>query len=221
MPCLDCRTYPGPAFFGSMGPHHQVALLELLVAEHHPIKVTGLSLLILSDAHPKLRSVVFGPTFSPTSGGTNTRTPKPSRSPHTLLQILHLHNLRRIDPLQHQLRHPIALLHLKITLRMVKEQHLHFPPIIRINDAGTRIDEVLRREARPRRDPSVGTFRRGDGEIGGDESLAPAGDGNCFGGIEVIAGSKGGAAGGRGGVFRELLDEQGRLGVGCEFWDGR
>ena len=103
-------------------------------------------------------------------------TPKPTRSSHTLLQILHLHNLRRVYPLQHQLRNPVSLLNLEIHLAMVKQQNLHLTPIIRVNHAGARVDEVLGRKARPRRHTTVSPLRRCDREIRRHECLAPRGD---------------------------------------------
>ena len=83
--------------------------------------------------------------LSDISTSTSTRTPKSPSPPHTLLQLLNNHNLRRIDPLNNQLRNPISLLDLEIHFRMVEQQNFDLSSIIRVDHPSARIYEMLDR----------------------------------------------------------------------------
>ena len=61
----------------------------------------------------------------------------------------------RTYPLKHQLRHPLPLFHPILRLPMIEQQHLDLTPVICIDHPSPGIDEVLRREARPRRYSSI------------------------------------------------------------------
>lgn len=52
------------------------------------------------------------------------------------------------------------------------------------------------------------TSRHGNGDVSVDEGLAALGDDRLLGGVQVVAGGEGAAAGGQLGLVRELLDEQ-------------
>ncbi|KAG5916949.1 hypothetical protein E4U53_004248 [Claviceps sorghi] len=73
------------------------------------------------------------------------------KSPH----LRHLDHLGRVDALDNQLRHPVPFLDLKIPLGVVEEQHLDVSPVVCVDDAGARVDEVFAREARAGRDATV------------------------------------------------------------------
>lgn len=79
-----------------------------------------------------------------------SRTSKASSPADTFLQFFHHLHVRRVYPLNDQLCHPIPFFDLEIRLRVVKEQDLDLPSIIRVNDSRPGVDEVLGREARPR-----------------------------------------------------------------------
>lgn len=73
----------------------------------------------------------------------STRTTKPPSSPNALLQFLHLNNLRRINPLKHQLRNAIPLLHRKLGRSEVEEQHFQRAPVVGVDHAGADVDVVF------------------------------------------------------------------------------
>ena len=75
------------------------------------------------------------------------RAPETPSTPNTLLQLLDLHDLRGIDPLQHKLRHAVALLDCEIDVRVVEQQHLDLAAVVGVNHAGAGVDEVLGGEA--------------------------------------------------------------------------
>lgn len=81
------------------------------------------------------------------SQSVGARAPEPAGAPHALLQLLHLEHLGRVDPLNDQLRNPVALLHLKVGLAVVEQQDLDGSPVVGVDDAGARVDEVLGGEA--------------------------------------------------------------------------
>ena len=85
----------------------------------------------------------------------HTRTSKATLTPDALLQLLHLHNLRRVNPLQNQLCNTIVLLNHKVDIAVIEQQNLDLSSVIRINDAGSRVDEVLGCEAGAWGDASV------------------------------------------------------------------
>jgi hypothetical protein len=71
------------------------------------------------------------------------RAAKPTGTADTLLELLHLHNIRGINPLQHKLRHPVALGNSKVGVGVVKQQNLNWTPVIGVDDARPRVDKVL------------------------------------------------------------------------------
>lgn len=64
-------------------------------------------------------------------------------------------------PLEHQLSHPVPLLNPVLRLRMVEQQNPDLPSVIRIDDSGTRVDEMLGRETRARCYPSIWNRTKG------------------------------------------------------------
>lgn len=121
---------------------------------------------------------------------------------------------------------------------MVEEQDFDLTTVIGVDDPGTRIDEVLSSKAGTRSDAAIlehamltytvlvrrlpggrrkeeamgkrtGSSRHGDGNVRVDKGFAAGGDGSLLGGVEVVSGGEGGAAGRKPSLFGELLDEEG------------
>ena len=63
----------------------------------------------------------------------------------------------------------------KIFLGKVEEQHFHVAPVILVNNARSNVYELLARQPRPGRDPSVATGRQGYFDVRGNETLV-----SCF-----------------------------------------
>lgn len=82
-----------------------------------------------------------GPSYN--SGSKSAGAAKAARSAHRLLQLLHLDHFRRVDALNDELCHPIALLDIKVRLCVVEEQNLDRTTVVRVNDTRARIDEVF------------------------------------------------------------------------------
>ena len=77
--------------------------------------------------------------------GQDNSPAEPSRTPDTLLQLVHDHNLGRVDSLNHELGYSIPLLDLKVHLGMVEQKHLDLSSVVRVDDPCPCIYEVLNR----------------------------------------------------------------------------
>lgn len=145
------------------------------------------------------------------------RAPEPARAPHARLQLLHFHHLGRVDPLDDKLRDPVPLLHLKVCVVVVEEKHFNGTPVVGVDDARARVDEVLGGETGAWGDAAVylsyslSVFlcvaemtkadgltrprRNGHADIRVDQRLAPSRNGCVARGVQVIARCKCAAAG--------------------------
>ena len=52
-------------------------------------------------------------------------------------------NLGGVDALNHQLGDPVALGNREVGIGMVEEQHLDLAAVVSVDDASTRVDEML------------------------------------------------------------------------------
>jgi hypothetical protein len=75
------------------------------------------------------------------------RTPKPSRTPNTLLQRIHNHNVSHNNLLHDKLRNAITNLDFKVCLGEIREDNADRAAVVCVNDAGERVDAVLVGEA--------------------------------------------------------------------------
>ena len=62
---------------------------------------------------------------------------------------------------------------LEINVAVVEKHNANIAPVVLVHDPGARVDKVLDGQARAGGHPRVGAGRRGDGEIGLDDALAP------------------------------------------------
>lgn len=87
----------------------------------------------------------------------STSASKSASATNALLQLLDLLDLRSDDPLKDELGNPVPLLNLVIRVRVVEQQDLDLATVVGVDDARPGVDEVLGREARPRRNTAVYT----------------------------------------------------------------
>jgi hypothetical protein len=80
---------------------------------------------------------------------------KATSTPLTLIKLLHFHNFRSVDALEHKLGNAVALLDLEVGLAMVEQKDLDRAAVVGINDTGSCIDEVLGSETRTRGNAAV------------------------------------------------------------------
>ncbi|RYO91341.1 hypothetical protein DL766_001988 [Monosporascus sp. MC13-8B] len=83
------------------------------------------------------------------------RAPEPAGAAHALLELGDLDHLGRVDALDDELGHAVALGHGEVGLRVVEQQDLDGAPVVGVDHARPRVDEVLRREPRARGYASV------------------------------------------------------------------
>jgi hypothetical protein len=119
----------------------------------------------------------------------------------------------RTHPFNNQLRNPLPDLNLKLHLAEIKQQNLHRPPVIRINNSRSHINAVLARQPAPGRYTTVGSCWHGNGNVCVDEHFAARRNGGGFRSVQVVAGGVGRTAGGCFGCGGEEFDLEG--------WRGR
>lgn len=144
---------------------------------------------------------------------SNASAAEAAGATHALLELLYLDDLGGEDALDDKLGDTVTLSDLEVGVGVVEEEDLDLAAVVRVDYAGTGVDEVLGGETGARGNAAVGAGRDGDGNVGADEGLAAGRDGGRLRGVEVVAGGVEAAAGRQASLVRELLDLEGRAGL--------
>lgn len=114
------------------------------------------------------------------SGGRHTGRSESARSPISLRQLCHFHNICHRDTLQNKLSDTITPFDFEIYVTVVEQYHSDRPSVIVIYNTRTHVDKILHCEAAPGRNACVCVWRNGDGNIGLDESFATSRNGTII-----------------------------------------
>jgi len=138
---------------------------------------------------------------------SSTCTPKPSSTSNAFFQLFHNNHLWGVYPFENKLCHPVSFLNLKIDLRVIEQQYLHLPSIIRINDSRSRINKMFRCQSAPWRYSSIGSRWHRDRDTRRYQSLSPRRYGYPCTSIYIISRREGTPSRRCLGRFAQLLDE--------------
>lgn len=74
---------------------------------------------------------------------------------HAFFELGDLNDLGRVDALDDELGHAVALCHGEVSVGMVEQEHLDLAPVVGVDDASARVDEVFGGEAATGGDTTV------------------------------------------------------------------